>query len=149
MTEYVKIVNFNPEWLDVFENYKTIIAKAKCTLVGSAAVPMKGKEEIDIIVEVANVEKAQEALHKAGFGKGPIENGVGYARDYRFGIECELHIMLANHPKKMQAVELVKRLQANDKLRLKFEKFKESCDGISREEYRKRKAKFLEKIEIK
>ncbi len=147
--EIIKIVDYDPVYLKIFEKYEKIIKKAllrsRVNLIGSIAVPMLGKEEIDIIVEVENIKESQEVLSKIKFGKGPIVNGTGYLRDYRFNIECEVHLVKFNDSKVKKTLSLVNKLQTNVFLRKQFEEFKKSCDGISRDEYRKRKTDFLKK----
>ena len=148
--ETIKIVDFNPVFLDIFEKYKKIIheilSDLHIELFGSAAVPMNGKEEIDILIIADNYKEIQEILSQNGFGKGPIEGTIAYLRDYRFGIEAEFHIMHSKTKKIEQARALVEILKKNPKLRKKFEDFKRSCDGMSREDYRKRKTEFIKKI---
>lgn len=148
--EKIKIVDFDPVYLDIFEKYKKIILNIipdlYIELIGSAAVPMNGKKEIDILIIADNYEEVQQKLHEDGFGKGPVEGTIAYLRDYRFGIEAEFHIMHSNTKKIEQARALVELLKKDKKLRKDFEEFKRSCDGISRAEYRKRKTEFLKKI---
>jgi len=58
--ESIKIVDYDPVYLKIFKKYEKIIKKtlliSRINLNGSMAVPMKGKEEIDILVEVENIE---------------------------------------------------------------------------------------------
>jgi len=145
--ESIKIVDYDPVYLKIFKKYEKIIKKtlliSRINLIGSMAVPMKGKEEIDILVEVENIEESQELLFKIKFGKGPIVNGTGYLRDYRFNIECEVHLVKFDDPKVKKTLVLVDKLQKNIFLKKQFEEFKLNCDGISRDEYRKKKRDFL------
>ena len=145
--ETIKIIDYDPVYIKIFEKYEKIIKKtlpiSRINLIGSIAVPMMGKEEIDILVEVENIEESQELLSKVKFGKGPIANGTGYLRDYRFNIECEVHLVKFNDSKVKKTLSLVNKLQTNVSLKKQFEEFKLNCNGISRDEYRKKKSKFL------
>ena len=148
--EIVHFVEFNPFYLEIFNKYKTEILKllpeAKIELIGSAAVPMKGKRELDILIEVPDKEKAQEILVKNGYGNGPIFGDTSYATDLKYGIECEFHILNKGHKQIKKFKSLVKELRKNKRLRENFERFKESCEGLTRREYRERKAEFLKKF---
>ena len=145
----VKIIDFNPNFLKLFEKYKIIINKClpKCNiyLIGSMAVPMKWKEEIDILVETEDVIKAHEILSKEGFSQGPIIKNSAFLRDYRFGIEAEIHLVRIGSKKIERTRKFVEKLQNNKELRLKFEEFKEKYSGLTRNEYRKKKEVFLKK----
>lgn len=147
--EIIKIVDYDPVYLKIFKKYEKIIKKtlplSRINLIGSIAVPMSGKEEIDILVEVENIEESQELLSKSKFRKGPVVDGTGYLRDYRFDIECEIHLVKFDDIKVKRTLSLVNKLQTNVFLRKQFEKFKKSCDGISGDEYRKKKNEFLKK----
>ncbi len=145
--EIVHFVEFNPLYLEIFNKYKTEILKllpeAKIELIGSAAVPMKGKRELDILVESSNKENAQKKLIKNGYEEGPVFEDTSYVKDFRYGIECEVHIMNKGDKKINEIKFLISKLKKDKKLRDKFEKFKESCESLDIREYRKRKAIFL------
>ena len=105
--ECIKIIKPSKKIFQIIKKYKKIIKDAlpssKITLIGSFAIPMYGKEEIDLLVETDNVKKAQEIIQEKGlgrFGIGPIVDGEGYCRSKkRYGIICELHIVPKGHKK--------------------------------------------------
>ena len=149
--DYVKIVKPSEEFYLVIDDYKKIVGDAlpncKITLVGSFAIPMCGKEEFDLIVEVDDIEMAQKRIAENSFGKigiGPVIDGVGYCRSKkRLGIICELHIMPFGHGKKKMCLRLIKKLQDNPALLKEYEKLKYSLDGKTKDIYRKKKGKFI------
>ncbi|MFH0927816.1 MAG: GrpB family protein, partial [Candidatus Micrarchaeota archaeon] len=115
-------------------------------LVGSASIPMAGKEELDICIEAPDMLAAAEILiEKANFKeftKSPLKI---YFNDTRFGIECELHL----HPKNAQKAQKMKllrdALKKDEELKKEFENFKKTCEGKTRLEYRHLKTGWLSK----
>jgi len=149
MEEKIKIIDFNREFLLIFEKYKKIIKKilptSKIYLIGSSAVPMKGKEEIDILIETDNPKEAQRILFKEGFSKGFETDNKIYHMDFRFGIECQIHLVEKGNKWIKRHLDFIKKLQKNHKIRKELEKLKEECDGLTKDEYKKRKNKFIQK----
>jgi|SRR3989344_2842611 len=143
----VEIVPYDPKYAEIFENYRTIILGVlpyvKVQLIGNVAVPMKGKKEIDVLVIAEDVLVAQEVLQKAGFHKGPIYEGEAYATDYRYNLECEVHLLPEGDRRISRINDLIKFLQEHDDVRSRYEEFKESCNGLSIREYRNRKADYI------
>ena len=150
VNELVEIVEFDPSFKKIYETYKklvkSILPNIELELIGSAAVPMKGKKEIDIMIVVEDIKDIQSKLTKLGFSKGPIEGKTAYMRDYRFGIEVEFHIVQKGSKKIVNARKLVNILRNDGNLRKQFEELKEQYNGLNREEYRKRKSLFIQKI---
>ncbi len=149
--DIIKIIEPSNELYSLIDEHKAIVKNAlsncEIALIGSAAVPMCGKEEFDLVVEVDNVEEAQRKVAENSLGKigiGPIIKGVGYCRSKkRFGIICELHIMLFGHGKKKMCLRLVKKLQDNPTLLEKYENMKYSLDGKPEKLYKEKKEKFI------
>jgi GrpB-like predicted nucleotidyltransferase (UPF0157 family) len=149
--EHVKIIDPSEELFKIVDKYIEMIHKilpeSKITLVGSLAVPMCGKEEFDLLVEVKNIKQSQlliESKSKGRFGIGPIVDDVGYCRSKKkFGIICEIHLLKKGHPKIKQCLGLVKKLKLNSKILNQYENLKRSLDGSTEEKYKKEKNKFL------
>lgn len=150
----VKIIDPTKEIFELIEFYKKIIKealpKSKITLIGSFAIPMCGKEEFDLLVEVDDVKKAQEIIkekYSDKFGIGPIVKGEGFCRSKKeFGIICELHIVPKNHKKIKQYLNLIDKLKSNPEIVEEYSKLKWSLDGSLEEEYKKEKSKFLKTL---
>lgn len=148
MTDIVHIKDFDPLLVKIYTRYYKILKKllptAKIELVGSAAVPMKGKEEIDILIEVDNLEKSAKVLENNGFERGrTFLPRKAYFNDKKFGIECEFHIHPKGDENAIRIKKFKNKLKTDQKLRKKFELFKQSCEGLTRLEYRKRKTKWI------
>ncbi len=147
----IKIIKPSKEIFDLIDFYKNIIQKAlpnsKITLIGSFAIPMCGKEEFDLLVEVDDVKSSQKIISKNSqdrIGIGPIVDGEGFCRSKkRFGIICEIHIVPRNHEKIKKYFNLIDKLKSNPKLVEKYNFLKRSLDGSLESEYKKEKSKFL------
>jgi GrpB-like predicted nucleotidyltransferase (UPF0157 family) len=138
-----KIILHNQDSIEIYRIYKRMIMskfpKLKIWLIGSAAVPMKGKREIDILIETDNVEKCKNALKKIGFSKGPTIDCVGYLRDYRFHLQGEFHVVGKKSKKTKEYLNFVDNLKKNKKLKNNLEKCKEKYSGHLRKLYRKKR----------
>ena len=158
--DIVKIIEPSEEISELIEFYKKIVKnalpKAKVTLIGSFAVPMCGKEEIDLLVEIpktADIRKAQETIQEKGlgrFGIGPIVGGEeGFCRSKkRFGIICELHILPKGHKNIKRYLDFPNKLKSKPGLVQKYEELKRSLDGSTEKTYKEEKRKFLKENNV-
>jgi GrpB-like predicted nucleotidyltransferase (UPF0157 family) len=143
---------------NLFEKHKKIIfsllsdvdKNLKIKLVGSQAVPMIGKAEIDLLIMTnADILTMQKCLEKKGYGRGPIEKEgskkekVGYMRKTDDGIIIELHILSPNHENVKKMKKLVNFFRNNAKKREKLEELKISFKGKPEDEYREAKINFF------
>jgi GrpB-like predicted nucleotidyltransferase (UPF0157 family) len=149
MNEIIEIIEPSEKIFDLYEHIKekimNVLPKANVRLIGSFAVPMCGKKEIDILVEINNIEDAQKSLKKVGFSVGPIIDGEAYLHLKERDIICELHILEPND-KKIKKVydKTINTLKENKALKESFEKLKRSLNGKTSEEYKRTKQKFIE-----
>jgi len=125
---------------------KEVVSHVKTKPIGSFAVPMCGKKEIDILIETDDVEKAQDLLSEIGFGKGPIVKGEGFCRKRIGDMICELHIVQPNNKKIKDYDKIIKVFQENKELREEFEDIKRSMNGKLIEEYKQSKKEFFASI---
>ena len=152
----VRIIEPSKEIFELIDFYKSMIQKAlpdsKIALIGSFAVPMCGKEEFDLLVEVDDVEKSQEIIQERSQGRigiGPIIDGEGFCRSKkRFGIICELHIVPRDHHKIKQYLDLISRLGSNPEIVERYEELKRSLDGHPESEYKEEKLRFLKEYHM-
>ncbi|MFP4424578.1 MAG: hypothetical protein ACLFP2_05120 [Candidatus Woesearchaeota archaeon] len=88
----VKIIEPSDKIFELIEICKkevqAALPKARITLIGSFAVPMCGKEEFDLLIEVDKVRQVQQNFKKIGFGVGPIIGGEGFCKKKVEGIVC-------------------------------------------------------------
>jgi GrpB-like predicted nucleotidyltransferase (UPF0157 family) len=144
----VEIVMPSKKIFDLYSYFEKKIKKAlpesKTRLIGSFAVPMAGKKEVDILVEIKDVENALNILDKAGFSKGPIFKGEGFLHGKKEEFVCELHVLEPGDERIRKVYDrTINAFKNNKDLREKFEKLKFSMNGKSEEEYKKMKSKFL------
>jgi GrpB-like predicted nucleotidyltransferase (UPF0157 family) len=143
----VKIIEPTKKLFDLFNDIKKklleVFPSSNVSLIGSLAVPMKGKEEIDILLETDNVEEAQNLLVNKGFSKGPIIDGEGFCENNNYDVVIDLHIVSFGHKRIEVYQRTITKIQDNQELREKYENFKESFNGSSAEKYKKEKNKFL------
>ncbi len=151
--EIVEIIEPSQELFDLYAKFKkeilSVLPNSKVELIGSLAVPMAGKKELDIMVVTKDVKDAQDKLVLKGFPKGPIIDGIGYCRNRKQIVIVELHILPPGHKKIEQYREHVKMLQEDASLRKQFEALKVSLDKTSIENYKKEKSKFMKEHNLK
>lgn len=148
-SEIIEIIEPSKKVFDLSESVqkkiKKVLPEAKTRLIGSFAVPLCGKKEIDILIEVGDVEQAQEILMKEGFNKGPNIKEEGFCNLKIDGIECDLHILPVGHKKIRQVYDKVTNaLKEDANLRERLANLKRSLNGKTKEEYKKEKSKFYE-----
>lgn len=130
---------------------KKILPEAKVTLIGSLAIPVCVKNEIDILIEINeddDVSKIQEKIKDADpdlFPVGPIDNGEGYSRTKKkYGLICELHILNKGDERIDKYLKQLERFKSNPDLVKKYGDLKRSLDGALSSEYKKAKSEFLQ-----
>lgn len=147
----IKIIEPSETVFAIIDYYKKIVQEilpnSKITLIGSFAIPVPGKNEFDLLVEVDNVKISQEKIKQNSNGRfniGPIEDGVAYCRsNKKYGMVCELHILLRGHKKIKRTTSLVKKVKSNPELLDKYRSFKRSLNGSLEKNYDKEKKNFL------
>ena len=150
----IKIIEPSKGVFELYESFERRIREAlplaKTRLIGSFAVPMCGKSEIDVLVEVKNVEEAQKTLEGIGFSRGPLIDGEGFSRRKEDGIVCELHILNYGAKRISGVYDKVTRiLKQNKVLRDQLASLKRSLNGKTEEEYKAAKSEFLKKYILK
>lgn len=128
------------------ERIKKIIPNSKTRLIGSFAIPVCGKKEIDLLIEVDNVEEASNLLEKQGFKKGlKVKNEI-FLSCFEEEIKYDLHVLPHgdSHIRKVYD-KVINYFKENEDKRKEFDNFKRSLNGLSEEEYKKRKGEYLER----
>lgn len=143
----VIIIEPSKELFDLFGKIKqeilTINPDLVIELTGALSVPMKGKKEMDILIQTNNVQSTQNKLIPIGFSKGPINNGEGFCRNRKYEVIIELHILPFNHKKIKLYRQITKTLQEDKNLRKSFEALKTSLNGKNIKEYKDAKKIFM------
>ena len=155
-TDPIKIIEPSKEVFKIIEEYTNLVQKilptSKITLIGSFAIPMCGKEEIDLLVETDDIKKAQKEIEEKSdgrFGIGPRVGEVGFSRSKKkFGIICELHFVPKGYKKIQNYLKFIENLKSKPDIIKKFEKLKRSLDGSTEEEYKNEKRKFIKENKL-
>lgn len=112
-------------------------------IIGSMAVPMKGRPEIDVMIIDEEVEKVSGILVENGFKQGPVENGVSYLKDKKGEVEIGVQILKPDNKMVNSHRRFLQRLQNDESFRNAYEKLKMSLDGLSRETYKAKKNEWV------
>jgi 8-oxo-dGTP pyrophosphatase MutT (NUDIX family) len=125
---------------------KKILPESKTRLIGSFAIPICGRKEIDILVEVNNVKKAQEKLAKMGFKKGPVIKGEAFLTKFEEDMRCDLHVLEYGDKRIRKVYEkVINFFKENKEVRERYSNFRKSLVGLSEKEYKEKKSQFLAK----
>lgn len=145
--EIITIIEPSKKIYDLFDHIKEKISnnlpESEIELIGSFAVPMKGKKEIDILIQTENVESAQNFLTKIGFSKGPIIKREGFCINRDHEIIIELHIVPFNHKKIKTYRKLITKFRKNPEIKKRFENLKMAFEGKPAKEYKEAKNEFI------
>lgn len=142
--EVFKAVDFYIEFIH------NIIPESKITLIGSLAIPICTKNEIDLMVEIEpdkDINKILEQITNNSderFYSGTVVNNEGFVRSKKkYGIRCELHILHKDDVRVRKYLEQVKRFKSDSELTKKYETLKRSMDGKTETEYKEAKNIFF------
>jgi 8-oxo-dGTP pyrophosphatase MutT (NUDIX family) len=125
---------------------KKILPESETKLIGSFAIPICGRKEIDILVEVKDVKKAQEKLAKLGFKKGPVVRGEAFLTKFEEDMRCDLHVLEYGDKRIRKVYEkVINFFKENKEAREKYSNFRKSLAGLSESEseYKEKKSNFL------
>jgi len=142
---------------DVFEKasyyielVKSTLPNASVTIIGSLAVPICIKNEIDLLVEISENEDIAEIQNKIIernsdiFNVGLLVNGEGFNRSKKkHGLICELHILHKGDPRIIKYFDYVERLKSDAALLKRYDDLKRSLDGVPMSEYKEAKSIFF------
>ena len=128
---------------EVITELSVVLPDSAIELIGSMAVPVSGKSEIDVMVISNNVDADSKLLYKKGYRQGPIVSGASYLSVKRNDISVDIQIIPTNHKMIEIHRKTLKKLRGNQELKDKYQKFKQSLAGLSGEEYKKRKSEWI------
>lgn len=153
--EIVTIVEPTKEVLERAESYIRLIQKilptAKVTLIGSLAIPVCIKNEMDILIELDPAEeiaKVQERIRDESggdlFGVGPIVDGEGFSRTKKkHGVICELHFLHTGDPRIEKYLYRNQRFASDPGLAKAYDQLKRSLVGKPMSQYKQEKKRFF------
>ncbi|OGI68403.1 hypothetical protein A2738_00750 [Candidatus Nomurabacteria bacterium RIFCSPHIGHO2_01_FULL_42_15] len=147
MNEKIKIIKPS---LEISELQKEIIIElskilpdSSSELIGSMAVPISGKSEIDVMVVSNDVNADSKLLVEKSYIQGPVVKEISHLNTKRNGIRVDLQILPVGH--KMIGIHrrTLEKLRADAGLSQRYEDFKNSLDGLPEDEYRKKKNEWI------
>ena len=126
----------------------SLLPNSRIELVGAMAVPMIGWPEIDIMIISEDIENDSFKLTKEEYIQGPIEKGISYLKKIIDNIEIGIQIMSPDNNMIYVHRNIISKLREDESLRKKYEEFKKTLSGLSRDEYKKQKSSWVRKILI-
>lgn len=153
--EIVTIVDPTKEVLDKAESYIQLVQKilpnSKVTLIGSLAIPVCIKNEIDILIEIGAEEDILNIQEKVRvesggdlFGVGPIVDGEGFSRTKKkHGVICELHFLHTGDSRIQKYLYRNQRFTSDPTLAKAYDQLKRSLAGKSMSLYKQEKKRFF------
>ncbi|OHA33166.1 MAG: hypothetical protein A2928_03055 [Candidatus Taylorbacteria bacterium RIFCSPLOWO2_01_FULL_45_15b] len=147
MEKVVAIINPNEEILNLqersVEEISELLPHSRVELVGAMAVPMVGRPEIDILVISEDVHKDSEILAQHEYKQGSFVDEASFLKRKENGVEIAVQIMSLDNEMIETHRGIISTLRKNDDLRKKYEDFKQSLDGLTIEEYKRKKSTWL------
>lgn len=119
---------------------KILLPKRIVERVGAIAIPMTGREEIDIMIISHNIQEDSAILNDAGYSVGPTQDGISYLKKFVNDIEIGIQIIPENHPMIDIHRKIIEKLKSNSYLKEKYSKFKHSLNGLTFTEYKSKKS---------
>jgi len=147
MKERIEIIEPSPE-IDKLQNdtiaeLSIMLPDSVVELIGSMAVPISGKPEIDVMVISDRVGSDSKLLSQKGYKQGLIIKGISHLSVKRNGIHIDVQIVPVNHKMIEIHRNTLTKLRENTELREGYKKLKKSLTGLSPEEYKKRKTEWI------
>lgn len=125
------------------EEVKALLPNSEVEAVGAMAVPMIGRPELDLLVISSQIEEDSKVLVDTGYLQGPIVNGTSFLKKMVDDIEVAVQIMSPDNSMIDIHRKIISVLQENEDLRRKYEEFKTTLSGLSREEYKEKKSAWI------
>ncbi len=116
-------------------------------LIGSAAVRIGGKKELDIMLITDNVNEALKQCKKLGFKKKAIIGNVAYTHKMFKGMDIDLHVVKEGSSMINYFRKTVK-IQKSKRVREEYDELKRSMNGKSMVAYKRVKGKFFRKLMV-
>lgn len=152
-TEKIKIVPYDPKTKIVFEKIKNevqnVLGKVEVAHHGATSLEISGQGEVDLFIPTP--EKCFDYYLKKlirYFGKPGSVYALERARFVKYIDDIKVEIILVNKEKSgwKNSLKFKNCLLENSKLLDKYRRLKEDSDGLSIQEYYRRKTKFFNEI---
>jgi GrpB-like predicted nucleotidyltransferase (UPF0157 family) len=104
---------------------------------------MIGRPEIDIMVISEDIKNDSFKLTDEGYVQGPVEKGISYLKKTQDNIEVGIQIMSPDNNMIDIHRNIILKLREDESLRTKYEEFKKTLSGLSRDEYKRQKSAWI------
>lgn len=142
----MKLIKYSNKDIVIAKNsikeIKKILPSAKCKLIGSAAIPMIGKKEFDILVIIGGIKASVRKLKLLGY-QGTIIKNKAYVHKRIKDFTIELHLVKLDSKMIDYYKKYIRILKRDISLRKRYEKFKASCRNLSKKDYKVKKSNFI------
>lgn len=122
-----------------------LLPRSHVEMVGAMAVPMAGKQELDVMVISKDIEEDSDILVRHGYKTGHIEDGIHFFKRMHGDMEIAVQILAPDHKIINTHRENIRRVRENPDLKKRFEEYKRTLSGLSENEYRKAKNEWRKK----
>jgi len=136
-----EIFNIQQEKL---KEIKDLLPDSSIEAVGAMAVPMVGRPELDILVISEHIEEDSKILVEHGYKQGPVVENTSFLKMMVGGVEVAVQIMSPENETINVHRNIISVLRENNELRNRYEEFKKTLSGLTREEYKKKKSEWIE-----
>jgi GrpB-like predicted nucleotidyltransferase (UPF0157 family) len=143
----IRIIDPNPEILvlqvQTVAELMQLCPGCAVEAIGSMAVPIPGKDEIDVMVIADDVAGISAILSQNGYKQGPVEKAISYLSK-RVG-ETDVDVQVVPPGNKMIGIHRanLQKLQSDRDLRDRYAAFKRALDGLPADEYKARKSEWV------
>jgi GrpB-like predicted nucleotidyltransferase (UPF0157 family) len=142
-----KIIEPNEQILDLqkaaIEEVKGIVSSEHVEAVGGMAVPMIGRPELDILVISEDIERDADKLEANGFMYRTLDGGSIFLKKKVNGVEIAVQLSSPGNPTIERHHKMIDLMRNDDDLRVRYEAFKQTLDGLSRQEYKQKKTEWI------
>ena len=122
---------------------KRLLPSSEIEAVGAMAVPMRGRPEIDLLVISGQIEEDSKVLVNEGYIQGPVVNEISFLKKMVGNVEVAVQIMSPDNSMINTHRKIISLLREDLGLRKRYEEFKTSLSGLSREEYKEKKSEWI------
>jgi len=128
---------------EAIREVKEILSNDNVSAVGSMAVPMIGRPELDILVISDDIENDADKLEASGFMYRTLANDSIFLKKKVDGVEIAVQITTPDNSSIKTHKKIIDLMRSDSGMRNQYEEFKRTLDGLSAEEYKVKKREWM------
>lgn len=128
---------------EYIEKIQQLLPEAHIEIVGSMAIPMAGRSELDILVISKDIETDSKKIEDTGFLYRTLADNAYYLKKKVEGVDVTVHVMFKDNKMITIYRKMIELLRSDDILRKRYEEFKWTLNGLARSEYKKKKVDWM------